>query len=175
MMSPMSPEPMITARRPGMQPSMFTRRWASPAVNTPAGGCRRWPRCPGCAPGSPWPAPRPVWRSARRRALRERAVSTLPPAAAPPRSPSPWRPGDVDARRASTGPMKRSAYSGPVRSSPNSCRPNPLWMHCRRMPPRNGSRSTMATVSARLAQAQRGRHARASAADHHRVHACGPS
>ena len=41
--------------------------------------------------------------------------------------------------------MKRSAYSGPVRSSPNSWMPKPLWMHCSSIPPRNGSRSTSAT------------------------------
>jgi len=32
MMSPMSPEPRITTRRPGIQPSMFTNRCAVPAV-----------------------------------------------------------------------------------------------------------------------------------------------
>ena len=43
MISPMSPLPRITTRFPGIQPSMFTYRWAAPAVNTPAG------RVPGMA------------------------------------------------------------------------------------------------------------------------------
>ena len=37
MMSPMSPDPRITTRRPGIMPSMLTRRCAQPAVYTPAG------------------------------------------------------------------------------------------------------------------------------------------
>ena len=37
MMRPMSPDPRITTRLPGMMPSMFTRRCTVPAVYTPAG------------------------------------------------------------------------------------------------------------------------------------------
>jgi len=31
--------------------------------------------------------------------------------------------------------IQRFAYSGPVSSSLNSLSPNPVWMHCGRMPP----------------------------------------
>ena len=37
MINPMSPEPRIATRRPGRHPCRLTRRWAKPAVKTPAG------------------------------------------------------------------------------------------------------------------------------------------
>ena len=44
-----------------------------------------------------------------------------------------------------TWSMSRWAYSGPVSSSLKCSRPNPGWMHWRRIPPKCASRSMMAT------------------------------
>ena len=43
---------------------------------------------------------------------------------------------------------KRAAYSGPVSSSLNVCRPKPLWMHWFKMPPRRPSLSKIKMSSA---------------------------
>ena len=37
MISPMSPDPRMTTRRPGRTPFKLTNRWAAPAVKIPAG------------------------------------------------------------------------------------------------------------------------------------------
>ncbi len=145
MIRPMSPEPTITTRLPGMQPSMFTRRWARPAVKIPAGLVPAMATLPLFL--SRQPMARITARADRRTTpwrLEQATISRLP---------SRGRTSMTVVSRKQSMPapttlaMNRSAYSGPVRSSPNSWMPNPLWMHCRRMPPRNGSRSTMAAVS----------------------------
>ena len=145
MIRPMSPEPTITMRFPGMHPSMFTRRWASPAVKIPAGRVPAMATLPlflSLQPMARITAPAEnrttPWRleQARTSRLPSRGLISMTVVSRKQSMPA-----------SATRPMNRSAYSGPVRSSPNSWMPNPLWMHCRRIPPRKGSRSTMAAVS----------------------------
>lgn len=49
--------------------------------------------------------------------------------------------------KSSTSFTNRAAYSGPVNSSPKWCRPKPLWIHCKRIPPRRVSLSNMRMLS----------------------------
>ena len=134
----------------------MTRRWASPAVYTPAG------RDPGIRI-------LPLFRSRQPMArTMARARSRMTPCSEETQetaftSPSVSRSRTVQPQNTRIGrslslSSKRSANSGPVSSSSNSIRPKPLWMHCPSMPPRRS-----------VAVVERGGHARGAASYHDRV------
>ena len=147
MISPMSPDPRITARRPGRHPWRFMKFCALPAENTPDG--REPARLSAPSPRSREPVASTTARAAMACAPRASTACTVSGA------PSSGRPGSTDVTLApastSTEPasasasISRCAYSGPVSSTPKRCSPNPLCTHCLRMPPSFSSRSSKST------------------------------
>ncbi len=152
MMRPMSPEPRMTARRPGRRPFTLTRYCASPAVKMPAGR-------------SPWMK---TWRSERSRqpvastraraetrrtpSVLELAASSKPPRASR-RISSTKAPVRAAAPEAANSAAARYAYSGPASCSRNLRRPKPSWTHWRSTPPRTSSRSRRRVEAPALAEA----------------------
>ena len=142
MMRPMSPEPRITTRLPGMIPSMFTSRCAVPAVNTPAG------RVPGMSSAPRGRSLHPI-ASTMDFALKMRMPCTgeIVVTAWSAETSSTIVRHSIGIFSSFTLSMKRCAYSGPVSSSLKRCSPKPLWMHCCRMPPGASSRSRISTFA----------------------------
>ena len=155
MISPMSPEPKMTAREPGLRFSILMYRCARPAVNTPAG------RLPGILISLRVRSRQPMARTTARPMSCNMPVGLM--------SVTVWTvASSVDSPESSpitmlfknsamsvscTWSIKRCAYSGPVSSCLKCERPKPGWMHWRRIPPRCRSRSTMATRASALCAA----------------------
>ena len=139
MMSPMSPLPRMTARRPTERFCRFTRCCTTPAVYTPAGRVPATPMAP------------------RVRSRQPVASSTAPACTVccPPRATNVTRRSGVMAvtmaeQRISTpgahaSRRKRATYSGPVSASENRSTPKPSWMHWFKMPPTRSLRSSTST------------------------------
>ena len=155
MISPISPEPKMTAREPGLRFSILMYRCARPAVNTPAG------RLPGILISLRVRSRQPMARTTARPVscsmpvgLMSVTVWTAVSSAGSPESiPITMLFRNSAMSVARTWSIKRCAYSGPVSSCLKCDRPKPGWMHWRRMPPRCCSRSTMATRAPALCAA----------------------
>ena len=134
MISPMSPEPKITAREPGLRFSILMYRCARPAVNTPAGrlpGILISPRVRSRQPMARTTA-RPVSCSMPSRLMSvtvwvtpSSALSSAPDAHSPESIPITMLFRNSAMPVACTWSIKRCAYSGPVSSCLKCDRPKP--------------------------------------------------